>query len=78
MSIETLETRISEAEQARHDLATGALRSFMVQNRTYTLATIAELTAYITVLKQELADRQAEEGAGDGWGAYGIEIGGAR
>lgn len=70
----TIQTRISEAETARHELAIGALRSWTVQGRTYTAMSLAELDAYIKTLKHELAEASD---ASDGWGAYGIQIEGA-
>lgn len=65
MSLSTIQTRISEAETARHELAVGGLRSWMVNGRTYTAHSIADLDAYIATLKAELAEADdAETGYG--------------
>ena len=65
MSISTIQVRIEEAESARHELAIGGLRSWMVQGRTYTTHSLGELDAYIATLKAELAEAvDAETGFG--------------
>lgn len=75
MSVTTIQTRISEAETARHEIATGGLKQWTVQGgRTYTAITLAELDAYIATLKRELAEAEDAE---TGWGAVPIQIEGA-
>jgi hypothetical protein len=72
----TIQTRITEAETARHDIATGMLRSWMANGRTYTLQSISALDSYIETLKQELATAQGADA--DQYGFVPVRIEGVR
>lgn len=65
MSTATTTTeRLIEAKTARHSLAVGLLSSYTVNGNTYTKHTIGALSAYISVLEQELADESTTQGHG--------------
>lgn len=69
----TIQTRITEAETARHDLVVGMLRSWSANGRTYTTHSIDQLDAYIRQLKQDLAEAQGADAAGYGFVPVRIE-----
>lgn len=72
VSLSTIETRISEAETARHEIATGGLKSWTTQGgKTFTALSLKELDDYIATLKREKAEASEAE---TGWGAHPIQI----
>ena len=67
MSTQLLTTRLAEAKEARHKIATSQLSSYQTVNGDmYTKQSLRQLTEYIRELERELAGL-AEPGTGFGF-----------